>query len=189
MANACARRPRRFAAARLQPPSAGAAVVLVSVHVRHSDEKAEKFAAAAQVSTKRAHLPHNTPPRSSSPLSTTKVKQPQNDSRPVPLQAVNAANIEAAEAAIVGATAGELAGDGVVLAVGDWNGPLGAGGVPPEALGAGGPWRVRAGPAVPTQYGKPLAIDGAAAYATSAAAVRVECAAIDDRGGGGGGPS
>ena len=50
---------------------------------------------------------------------------------------------------------------GVVLAVGDFNGPLAAAAAPPEdALRA-----TRAAPPGPTQYGTPWPVDGAVAFA------------------------
>lgn len=74
---------------------------------------------------------------------------------------------QAAEAAILSSKCSAvLQTGGIILAVGDWNGPLGAR-LQAErlhVLGHPDVCRKRVTPAAPTQFGKRVAVDGATVY-------------------------
>lgn len=93
------------------------------------------------------------------------------------IQATNAKNITAAEAAIVFTCRADIAAGNVVVAAGDWNGRLAPSDANSNPLT--GVTIARGSPAVPTQYGKKAAVDGIALYA-SATAGQALCRRADD---------
>ena len=80
---------------------------------------------------------------------------------PVAAQPTNADNIEQAEVAIVSTCKSTLAAGGVVIAIGDFNGPLVY-----QSRRFDGLAVCRNCPAEPTQLGKAYAVDGAVVLST-----------------------